>query len=47
MCHSYLSVLLDSLTPEIEADRSGSRTDAERTIQGRNLQKAINLDLAI
>ncbi|KAI4538858.1 hypothetical protein MG293_011125 [Ovis ammon polii] len=24
----------DSLTPEIEADRSGGRTDAERTIQG-------------
>uniref|UniRef100_A0A452TWT8 Dachshund family transcription factor 1 n=1 Tax=Ursus maritimus TaxID=29073 RepID=A0A452TWT8_URSMA len=42
-----LRVLNDSLTPEIEADRSGSRTDAERTIQGRNLQKAINLDLAI
>lgn len=47
MCHSYFSVLLDSLTPEIEADRSGGRADAERTIQGRNLQKAINLDLAI
>ncbi|KAM6381943.1 dachshund homolog 1 [Alca torda] len=42
-----LRVLNDSLTPEIEADRSGGRTDAERTIQGRNLQKAINLDLAI
>lgn len=38
-------MFLDSLTPEIEADRSGGRTDAERTIQGRNLQKAINLDL--
>uniref|UniRef100_I3N438 Dachshund family transcription factor 1 n=1 Tax=Ictidomys tridecemlineatus TaxID=43179 RepID=I3N438_ICTTR len=34
-----LRVLNDSLTPEIEADRSGGRTDAERTIQGRNLQK--------
>ncbi|XP_054945569.1 dachshund homolog 1 [Physeter macrocephalus] len=42
-----LRVLNDSLTPEIEADRSGGRTDAERTIQGRNLQKAINLDLAL
>uniref|UniRef100_A0A8C6YT16 Dachshund family transcription factor 1 n=1 Tax=Nothoprocta perdicaria TaxID=30464 RepID=A0A8C6YT16_NOTPE len=42
-----LRVLNDSMTPEIEADRSGGRTDAERTIQGRNLQKAINLDLAI
>uniref|UniRef100_A0A8D2KZM9 Dachshund family transcription factor 1 n=1 Tax=Varanus komodoensis TaxID=61221 RepID=A0A8D2KZM9_VARKO len=42
-----LRVLNDSLTPEIEADRSGGRTDAERTIQGRNLQKAINLDLTI
>ncbi|KAJ1077486.1 hypothetical protein K5549_021246, partial [Capra hircus] len=40
-----LRVLNDSLTPEIEADRSGGRTDAERTIQGGNLQKAINLDL--
>ncbi|XP_054076214.1 dachshund homolog 1 isoform X3 [Rissa tridactyla] len=29
-----LRVLNDSLTPEIEADRSGGRTDAERTIQG-------------
>lgn len=47
MCQSYLSMLLDSLTPEIEADRSGGRTDAERTIQGKNLQKAINLDLGI
>nr|XP_060625388.1 dachshund homolog 1 isoform X3 [Anolis sagrei ordinatus] len=28
-----LRVLNDSLTPEIEADRSGGRTDAERTIQ--------------
>uniref|UniRef100_A0A670IK39 Dachshund family transcription factor 1 n=1 Tax=Podarcis muralis TaxID=64176 RepID=A0A670IK39_PODMU len=35
-----LRVLNDSLTPEIEADRSGGRTDAERTIQGRNLQKS-------
>lgn len=40
-------MLLDSLTPEIEADRSGGRTDAERTMQGKNLQKAINLDLTI
>ncbi|KAF7242002.1 hypothetical protein EYD10_11560, partial [Varanus komodoensis] len=30
-----LRVLNDSLTPEIEADRSGGRTDAERTIQGK------------
>ncbi|XP_050804464.1 dachshund homolog 1 isoform X2 [Gopherus flavomarginatus] len=29
-----LRALNDSLTPEIEADRSGGRTDAERTIQG-------------
>ncbi|XP_053922044.1 dachshund homolog 1 isoform X3 [Cuculus canorus] len=29
-----LRVLNESLTPEIEADRSGGRTDAERTIQG-------------
>ncbi|XP_068007743.1 dachshund homolog 1 isoform X3 [Melanerpes formicivorus] len=29
-----IRVLNDSLTPEIEADRSGGRTDAERTIQG-------------
>ncbi|KAB0342891.1 hypothetical protein FD754_019817 [Muntiacus muntjak] len=29
-----LRVLNDSLTPEIEGDRSGGRTDAERTIQG-------------
>uniref|UniRef100_A0A8C0GSU6 Dachshund family transcription factor 1 n=1 Tax=Chelonoidis abingdonii TaxID=106734 RepID=A0A8C0GSU6_CHEAB len=42
-----LRALNDSLTPEIEADRSGGRTDAERTIQGRHLQKAINLDLTI
>uniref|UniRef100_A0A8C6Y5J5 Dachshund family transcription factor 1 n=1 Tax=Naja naja TaxID=35670 RepID=A0A8C6Y5J5_NAJNA len=42
-----LRVLNDSLTPEIEADRSGGRTDAERTIQGRNFQKAINLDRSI
>ncbi|EMP36797.1 Dachshund like protein 1 [Chelonia mydas] len=28
-----LRALNDSLTPEIEADRSGGRTDAERTIQ--------------
>nr|XP_035930919.1 dachshund homolog 1-like [Halichoerus grypus] len=32
-----LRVLNDSLTPEIEADRSGSRTDAERTIQDGRL----------
>uniref|UniRef100_A0A8C3XMF7 SKI/SNO/DAC domain-containing protein n=1 Tax=Chelydra serpentina TaxID=8475 RepID=A0A8C3XMF7_CHESE len=32
-----LRALNDSLTPEIEADRSGGRTDAERTIQGRHL----------
>uniref|UniRef100_A0ABM5FZL2 Dachshund homolog 1 isoform X4 n=1 Tax=Pogona vitticeps TaxID=103695 RepID=A0ABM5FZL2_9SAUR len=31
-----LRVLNDSLTPEIEADRSGGRTDAERTIQGKH-----------
>ncbi|XP_074844880.1 dachshund homolog 1 isoform X4 [Carettochelys insculpta] len=30
-----LRSLNDSLTPEIEADRSGGRTDAERTIQGQ------------
>ncbi|KAM4699986.1 dachshund homolog 1 isoform 2-T2 [Discoglossus pictus] len=29
-----LRVLNDSLTPEIESDRNGGRTDAERTIQG-------------
>ncbi|XP_053563912.1 dachshund homolog 1 isoform X3 [Bombina bombina] len=29
-----LRVLTDSLTPEIESDRNGGRTDAERTIQG-------------
>ncbi|KAM6341821.1 dachshund homolog 1 isoform 2-T2 [Podargus strigoides] len=32
-----LRVLNDSLTPEIEADRSGGRTDAERTIQDGRL----------
>ncbi|XP_071888605.1 dachshund homolog 1 isoform X2 [Anas platyrhynchos] len=32
-----LRVLNDSLTPEIEADRSGGRTDAERTIQALKL----------
>lgn len=32
-----LRVLNDSLNPEIEADRSGSRTDAERTIQDGRL----------
>ncbi|XP_070607461.1 dachshund homolog 1 [Erythrolamprus reginae] len=32
-----LRVLNDALTPEIEADRSGSRTDAERTIQDGRL----------
>lgn len=47
MCVTLTSLFLDSLTPEIEADRSGGRTDAERTIQGGNLQKAINLDLAL
>ncbi|KAM8976016.1 dachshund homolog 1 [Pelodytes ibericus] len=30
-----LRVLNESLTPEIESDRNGGRTDAERTIQGR------------
>ncbi|KAL4691155.1 hypothetical protein H8959_014116 [Pygathrix nigripes] len=33
-----LRVLNDSLTPEIEADRSGGRTDAERTIQDNHSQ---------
>ena len=47
MCVTLTFLFLDSLTPEIEADRSGGRTDAERTIQGGNLQKAINLDLAL
>ncbi|XP_043389796.1 dachshund homolog 1 isoform X4 [Chelonia mydas] len=32
-----LRALNDSLTPEIEADRSGGRTDAERTIQDGRL----------
>ncbi|XP_053922028.1 dachshund homolog 1 isoform X1 [Cuculus canorus] len=32
-----LRVLNESLTPEIEADRSGGRTDAERTIQDGRL----------
>ncbi|XP_073202558.1 dachshund homolog 1 isoform X7 [Lepidochelys kempii] len=32
-----LRALNDSLTPEIEADRSGGRTDAERTIQEEGL----------
>lgn len=32
-----LRVLNDSLTPEIEADRSGGRADAERTIQDGRL----------
>ncbi|XP_069061394.1 dachshund homolog 1 isoform X3 [Pleurodeles waltl] len=32
-----LRVLNDSMTPEIEADRSGGRTDAERTIQDGRL----------
>ncbi|CAM5073982.1 unnamed protein product [Natator depressus] len=32
-----LRALNDSLTPEIEADRSGARTDAERTIQDGRL----------
>ncbi|XP_068007807.1 dachshund homolog 1 isoform X4 [Melanerpes formicivorus] len=32
-----IRVLNDSLTPEIEADRSGGRTDAERTIQDGRL----------
>ncbi|KAL7983933.1 hypothetical protein Chor_000809 [Crotalus horridus] len=32
-----LRVLNDSLTPEIEADRSGGRTDAERAIQEENI----------
>uniref|UniRef100_H3AS20 Dachshund family transcription factor 1 n=1 Tax=Latimeria chalumnae TaxID=7897 RepID=H3AS20_LATCH len=38
-----LRALNDSLTPEMEADRSGGRTDAERTIQGKSFQWAINL----
>ncbi|XP_053563911.1 dachshund homolog 1 isoform X2 [Bombina bombina] len=32
-----LRVLTDSLTPEIESDRNGGRTDAERTIQDARL----------
>lgn len=28
----------DSLTPEMESDRSSGRTDAERTIQGTGAQ---------
>ncbi|KPP60830.1 hypothetical protein Z043_121135, partial [Scleropages formosus] len=37
-----LRSISDSLTQEIETDRSSGRTDAERTIQGRDLGKAIN-----
>lgn len=32
------SLLADSLTPEMESDRSSGRTDAERTIQGTAAQ---------
>lgn len=32
------SPLADSLTPEMESDRSSGRTDAERTIQGTGAQ---------
>ncbi len=32
------SLLSDSLTPEMESDRSSGRTDAERTIQGTGAQ---------
>uniref|UniRef100_A0A6I8QT64 Dachshund family transcription factor 1 n=1 Tax=Xenopus tropicalis TaxID=8364 RepID=A0A6I8QT64_XENTR len=32
-----LRVLNESLTPDLETDRNGARTDAERTIQGKNI----------